>query len=63
MTLTDNGQYQNRQTVRLKRETKTAIDQLAQEAGESVQEVVAKAIEAYRRKRIADMTNAAYAVL
>lgn len=58
-----NLQYRNSQTVRLKRETKAAIDYLAQESGESVQEIVAKAIEAYRRQRIADMTNAAYAAL
>lgn len=50
-------------TVRIKEETRTTLAQLAEESGETMQEVLAKAIESYRRQRILARTNAAYAAL
>ena len=50
-------------TVRIREETREALRQLANEVGEPMQEVLAKAVEAYRRQRILESTNAAYAAL
>jgi hypothetical protein len=47
----------------VKQETKATIMHLARETGESIQEIVAKAVEAYRRQRLMELTNAAYAEL
>lgn len=50
-------------TVRIKEETHATLAQLAEESGETMQEVLAKAIESYRRQRILAQTDAAYAAL
>jgi hypothetical protein len=50
-------------TVRIREETRAALRDLARETNESLQEVLAKAVEAYRGKRILELTNSAYAVL
>ncbi|MGI6209654.1 MAG: toxin-antitoxin system protein [Anaerolineae bacterium] len=50
-------------TVRIKEETHATLAQLAEESGETIQEVLAKAVEAYRRQRILAQTNAAYVAL
>ena len=50
-------------TVRITEETRAALRELADQAGEPMQEVLSRAVEAYRRQRILDATNAAYAAL
>lgn len=50
-------------TVRIPEDTRRTLSELADETGESLQSVVAKAVEAYRRQRILERTNAAYAEL
>lgn len=50
-------------TVRVKEETHAALAQLAREANEPMQEVLAKAVELYRRQQILERSNAAYAAL
>lgn len=50
-------------TVRVPEETRQTLSEIANETGESLQSIVAKAVEAYRRQRILDRTNAAYAAL
>lgn len=50
-------------TVRIDRETHTKLQTLACELSLSMQEIVARAVEAYRRERIFDQADAAYAAL
>ena len=50
-------------TVRVTKETREALLELSEQAGESMQEVLARAVEAYRRQRMLEETNAAYAAL
>lgn len=50
-------------TVRIKEESRTILEELAREMNEPLQEVLAKALESYRRQRVIDRTNAAYAAL
>ncbi|MGQ9553906.1 MAG: toxin-antitoxin system protein [Anaerolineae bacterium] len=50
-------------TVRIKEESHTILAELARELNEPMQEVLAKAIESYRRQRIIALSNAAYAAL
>jgi len=50
-------------TVRVTKETREALRELSEQAGESMQEVLARAVEAYRRQRMLEETNAAYAAL
>lgn len=50
-------------TVRVRKETHELLRELAEQTGESVQDVLAKAVEAYRRQFIWQRTNAAYAAL
>jgi hypothetical protein len=50
-------------TVRIKIETREALRQLAQESDEPMQEVLARAVEAYRRQRFLERTNEAFAAL
>lgn len=50
-------------TLRVSEETRDTVRELARQAGEPASEIVAKAIEAYRRKLILDMANEAYARL
>jgi len=48
-------------TLRIPDETHTTLKALADETGESMQSLVALAVEQMRRQRILDMTNSAYA--
>ncbi len=50
-------------TVRVTEQTRAAVRALAEEMGEPMQDVIAKAVEAYRRQRILERTNSAYAAL
>jgi hypothetical protein len=50
-------------TVRIKEETHAALRELAAQTQEPMQEVLARAVELYRRQRILELTNAAYAAL
>ena len=50
-------------TVRVEQHTQATLKELAAQTGESMSEVLAKAVEAYRRQRIIEQTNAAYAAL
>jgi hypothetical protein len=50
-------------TVRVTAKTHQHLRELASETNESIQDIVAKAVEAYRRKWFIDQTNAAYAAL
>jgi hypothetical protein len=50
-------------TVRVRSETRDLLRELAHETGEPIQDVLAKAVETYRRQRILAATNAAYAAL
>lgn len=52
-----------RTTVRLSEETRAILRDLAREGAESMQAVLAKAVEAYRRQRILEATNETYAAL
>jgi hypothetical protein len=49
--------------IRVKDETRAILRNLSREMNEPMQEVLAKAVEAYRRRRILDLSNAAYAAL
>ena len=50
-------------TVRVKEETRAALRELANQTNQSMQDVLARAVELYRRERILEETNAAYAAL
>ncbi|MBI3978559.1 MAG: ribbon-helix-helix protein, CopG family [Chloroflexi bacterium] len=50
-------------TVRITEETRAALWELARQTGQPMQELLARAVEAYRRQRILEQTNAAYAAL
>lgn len=50
-------------TVRIKEQTRQALRELAQETREPMQEVLAKAVEAYRRQWTLQQHNAVYAAL
>lgn len=50
-------------TVRIEERTQQTLKALAVDSGQSMQEVLARAIEAYRRQRIIEKTNVAYAEL
>ena len=50
-------------TVRIKRETKRVLDQLANQTGQKAQDVLDHAIDAYRRRIFLDQANRAYATL
>jgi len=50
-------------TIRISRETQEILRSLAAREGTAMQEVLEKAIEAYRRKRLLEMGNRAYAAL
>ena len=49
--------------VRVPPETREKLRQLAADSGESMQSVLAKALEAYRRQQFLDQANRAYARL
>jgi hypothetical protein len=50
-------------TVRLDQGTHAALRELARASNEPLQTVLAKAVEAYRRQRLLEQTNEAYATL
>jgi hypothetical protein len=50
-------------TVRIKQETQAVLRELASETEKPMQDLLAEAVEAYRRDRILQLTNAAYAAL
>lgn len=50
-------------TVRITEETRAVLRQLAREYHQPMQEILARAVEAYRRQCILEQTNAAYAAL
>lgn len=50
-------------TLRVREETRDAVRQLSRQTGEAAPEIVAKAIEAYRRRLILQLANEAYARL
>jgi hypothetical protein len=50
-------------TIRISKETLDVLRSLAAREGTPMQEVLEKAIEAYRRKRLLEMGNLAYAAL
>lgn len=49
--------------IRVSESTHSILVWLASDAGVSMQEIVDKAVEEYRRKKLIEATNAAYAVL
>jgi len=50
-------------TIRVSARTHDMLRELARTAGASMQEVVERAVEQYRRQRLLAATNAAYAAL
>lgn len=50
-------------TIRVSTRTRDLLQSLAQQAGVSMQLVLESALEQYRRQRLLDATNAAYAAL
>lgn len=50
-------------TVRVRKDTRDLLREISAQSGEPMQEVLAKALEAYRRQRILMETNRAYAAL
>jgi hypothetical protein len=50
-------------TVRIKEETRAALREQAKEANEPMQEILARAVESYRRQRFLEQANVAYAAL
>lgn len=52
-----------RNMVRISAQTHSVLHQLSRETGEPMQDLIAEAVEAMRRKRILEMTNEAYAAM
>ena len=52
-----------RNMVRVSDQTHSTLRELAEETGEPMQDLITEAVEAMRRRRILEMTNAAYAAL
>ena len=50
-------------TVRISDQSKNTLREISEESGESMQAIVDKAIEEYRRKRFLEAVNADYAAL
>jgi predicted DNA-binding protein len=50
-------------TIRISRETREILRSLSEREGALAQEILERAIEAYRRKRLLEMGNQAYAAL
>ncbi|NOX60613.1 MAG: toxin-antitoxin system protein [Chloroflexi bacterium] len=50
-------------TIEIPQKTRDALQAIAQEEGVSMQQVVEEALEVYRRQRILEATNKAYAEL
>ena len=57
------GTARHGRLVRVSEETHRHLQVLADEMGASMQDVIADAVEAYRRRRILEQTNAGYAAL
>lgn len=49
--------------IRISDQTRSALLELASDSGESMQQVLARAVEAYRAQRLFERTNEAYARL
>ena len=49
--------------MRVAAPTYDALRHLSDETGESIQQVISTAVEEYRRRRILEMTNEAYAAM
>lgn len=50
-------------TVRISPETRETVQQIARESNESMQSVIAKAVEEYKRYLLIERTNEAFAAL
>lgn len=50
-------------TIRVSRRTRDALREMTETSGHSMQEVLEKALELYRRQQLLEATNAAYAAL
>ena len=50
-------------TVRIKRETKRLLEEIATQTGQKTKQVLDEAIEAYRRRVFLERANQAYALL
>ena len=50
-------------TVRIKRETKQLLEEIANQTGQKTQQILDEAIEAYRRRVFLERANKAYATL
>ncbi len=50
-------------TIRVSTETRTTLNELAHMAGVSMQEIIERAIEMYRRQQMLTAINVAYAAL
>jgi hypothetical protein len=50
-------------TVRIDEETRAMLRELAEKENDSMQAILRKALEAYRRERFLDAVNVAYAAL
>jgi len=50
-------------TIRVSEKTRATLRNLARDSGEPIQAVAEKAVELYRRQRLLEQTNAAYAQL
>lgn len=50
-------------TVRIEGDTRVKLRALAEQTGETMQQVLAEAVELYRRQRLIAETNARYAAL
>lgn len=50
-------------TVRITEQTREILRELAEETGESMQDVLARAVESYQRQRFWQRVNAAYSKL
>ena len=60
----DNGTRRRpEKMVRVSDQTHGTLRELAEETGEPMQDLIATAVEAMRRRRILEMTNAAYAAM
>jgi predicted DNA-binding protein len=53
----------SKNTVRVSEHTHATLRNLAAETGEPMQELIAEAVEAFRRRRILELTNTAYAAM
>ena len=57
------GSGRSKNMVRVSEHTHLTLRTLSAETGEPMQELIAEAVEAFRRRRILELTNAAYAAI